>query len=127
MYQKKIPPEKMCPFEYTQSIFGGKWDTRILCLLAHNESLRFGQFKSILCDISDTALSNVLKKFIKHDIVLRKSFNEKPPHVEYRLSDRGREIVPILQDLCLWSVKCNDYPDLPAISLCEQCKYGIEL
>lgn len=125
MYQKKLPPEELCPFEYTLSLFSGKWDTRILCLLAHNESMRFSQFKTMLSEISDTSLSNVMKKFMKNDIVIRESYNEIPPRVEYRLSERGKEIVPILQDLCVWSIKCNENPSLPKISLCEKCKYGI--
>ncbi|MBQ9156491.1 MAG: helix-turn-helix transcriptional regulator [Eubacterium sp.] len=125
MYQKKLPEENLCPFEYALSLIGGKWDIRVICLLAHNTSLRYGQFKKMLPDISDTALSGVLKKLLASDMVVRHAFNEVPPHVEYRLSARGLEAVPILQALCRWSVESKDEKVLSKLKLCEDCRYGI--
>lgn len=125
MYQKKIPTDNLCPFEYALSMFSGKWDIRIICLLAHNSSMRYGNFKKALPDISDTALSAVLKKLISNDLLIRHAYNEVPPHVEYSLSERGQEAVPILQELCHWSAKGNNKNIIPKLALCEDCRYGV--
>lgn len=125
MYKKKIPPETTCPFEYAMSLFSGKWNIKVLCLLVHNESMRFGNFKEVLSDISDTALSLVLKKYNENQIVIRKSFDEIPPRVEYMLSEKGKKVVPVLQELCSWSVQYGD-PGVTEFEECDHCKYGIK-
>ena len=124
MYQKKIPDENLCPFEYAMSLFKGKWDIRIICLLAHNDTLRYAQFKDLLPEISDTALSTVLKKLSRHQIIHRAVFDELPPRVEYSLSAKGREAVPILQDLCRWSSNSCEIEFSSRLTYCEDCKYG---
>jgi len=127
MYQKKIPADNLCPFEYALSMFSGKWDVRIICLLAHNTTMRYGDFKKALPDISDTALSNVLKKLITNDLLKRHAYNEVPPHVEYSLSDRGLEAVPILQALCHWSARGQNKNITSKLALCQDCRYGIRI
>jgi len=124
MYQKKIPDENLCPFEYAMSLFKGKWDIRIICLLAHNDALRYGEFKDLLPEISDTALSNVLKKLSGHQVIHRAVYGDLPPRVEYSLSARGREAVPILQDLCRWSSNSCAIEFSSRLTYCEDCKYG---
>ena len=124
MYQKKIPDENLCPFEYAMSLFKGKWDIRIICLLAHNDVLRYIEFKDLLPEISDTALSSVLKKLSGHQIIHRAVFDELPPRVEYSLSARGREAVPILEDLCRWSSGSSDTEFSSRLTFCKDCKYG---
>ena len=124
MYQKKIPDENLCPFEYAMSLFKGKWDIRIICLLAHNDALRYGEFKDLLPEISATALSNVLKKLSGHQVIHRAVYGDLPPRVEYSLSARGREAVPILQDLCRWSSNSCEIEFSSRLTYCEDCKYG---
>ena len=124
MYQKKIPDENLCPFEYAMSLFKGKWDIRIICLLAHNDTLRYIEFKDLLPEISDTALSSVLKKLSGHHIIQRTVYDELPPRVEYSLSARGWEAVPILEDLCRWSYDSSETEFSSRLTLCDSCKYG---
>ena len=124
MYQKKIPDENLCPFEYAMSLFKGKWDIRIICLLAHNNALRYGEFKDLLPEISDTALSAVLKKLTGHRIIHRAIYDELPPRVEYSLSPRGLKAVPILQNLCRWSSDSCETEFSSRLTYCEDCKYG---
>ena len=125
MYQKKIQEDNLCPFEYAMSLFKGKWDIRIICLLAHHSALRYGSFKEDLPDISDTALSTALKKLTDNQVIKRKVYDELPPRVEYSLSDRGKAVVPILQDLCSWSAKTRGQMASSGLNICANCKYGI--
>ncbi len=124
MYQKKIPDENLCPFEYAISLFKGKWDIRIICLLAHNETIRYSKFKDYLPEISDTALSGVLRKLTSHQIICRRVCHEIPAHVEYRLSEKGHRAVPILQNLCRWSADVCQVKDTHRLLYCDDCKYG---
>ena len=124
MYQKKIPDENLCPFEYAISLFKGKWDIRIICLLAHNEAIRYSNFKDFLPEISDTALSGVLRKLTGHQIISRRVCHDVLAHVEYRLSEKGRRAVPILQNLCRWSADVCQVKDTHRLLYCADCKYG---
>ena len=123
MYQKKNPETDLCPFEYALSFLKGKWDIRVLCLLAHNHRMRYGQFKHFLPEISDTVLSSVLKKMTDHLIIEKEVSDELPPRVEYTLSEKGGSMVPILQSLCRWSSEYHR--DGQEVKKCNECKYGV--
>ena len=43
------------------------------------------------------------KKKLEDGIITRKSYDEIPPRVEYMLSQKGKSVVPILQNICQWS------------------------
>lgn len=48
-------------------------------------------------------LAATLKDLIEDGIIDRKSYDEIPPRVEYMLTQKGKSIVPILQNICQWS------------------------
>ena len=45
MYQKKMKEDIRCPLEYGLEIFGGKWRSRIICVLAAKHTLRYSELK----------------------------------------------------------------------------------
>mgnify|MGYP004474971529 CR=1 FL=1 len=47
MYQKKLEKDIRCPLEYGLSVFGGKWKSRIICVLAAKETLRCSSCSSL--------------------------------------------------------------------------------
>lgn len=100
MYQHKLEKDIRCPFEYGLELFGGKWKSRIICVLASKEVLRYSELRKEMGNITDAVLSATLKELISNDIVSRKTYDEIPPRVEYRLSDKGASVVPILQSIC---------------------------
>ena len=95
--------ELRCPLEYGLNIFGGKWKSRILCLLFSSQSQRYGELKKMLDNITDTVLTATLKELIADGLVQRKQFVEIPPRVEYSLTSKGRELVPFLRQICKWA------------------------
>lgn len=103
MYQRKLDRDIRCPLEYGMEIFGRKWNSRIICVLAYKKVLRFSELRREMSNITDAVLSGALKELIANDIVLRKSYDEIPPRVEYSLSEKGASVVPILQSICHWS------------------------
>ena len=84
-YKKKLDDDIRCPLEYGLAIFGGKWKSRIICVL------------------TDAVLTTTLKDLIEDGIINRKSYDEIPPKVEYSLTQKGKSVVPILQSICQWS------------------------
>lgn len=103
MYQRKIEKDIRCPLEYGLEIFGGKWNSRIICVLAAKKVLRYSELRKEMGNITDAVLAAALKELIGNGIILRKSYDEIPPRVEYSLSEKGESVVPILQSICKWS------------------------
>lgn len=103
MYQRKLEKDIRCPLEYGLEIFGGKWNSRIICVLAAKKVLRYSELRKEMGNITDAVLASTLKELISNDIVIRKSYDEIPPRVEYTLSEKGLSVVPILQSICKWS------------------------
>ena len=97
MYHKKLESDIRCPLEYGLEVFGGKWKSRVICVLADKKTLRYSELRAELVNITDAVLSTTLKALIADDIVSRKSYDEIPPRVEYSLTKKGLSVMPILQ------------------------------
>lgn len=101
-YQPKLEKEPMCPIEYGLDLFGGKWKSRIICVLA-TPDMRYSELKKELGNITDAVLSAMLKELIADELVARRQYEEIPPRVEYTLTPKGVSVLPILQSICQWS------------------------
>lgn len=122
-YKPKIEKEIMCPIEYGLDIFGGKWKSRIICVLSSAEVLRYNQIRKELGNITDAVLAAMLKELIADGLISRKQYEEIPPKVEYALTEKGKSVLPILQSICHWSrQQTKDELDkkLPPCKTCEQ-------
>lgn len=124
VYQKKLEDDIRCPLEYGFGIFGGKWDSRVICVLARKGPLRYCEIRKQLGNISDAVLNTTLKHLVKNRIVSRKSYDQVPPRVEYQLTEIGKSAVPILQSVCRWSGIFYKAPEDKAMSLCKNCDYN---
>ncbi|MGN0955382.1 winged helix-turn-helix transcriptional regulator [Dialister sp.] len=123
MYQKKMEEDIRCPLEYGLQVFGGKWKSRILCVLNEMGTLRYGELKSEMMNITDAVLASSLKELQKDGMIERKSFDTIPPHVEYSLSERGRSVVPILRSICQWAGIFHKSGSGHVMKQCEKCDY----
>ncbi len=123
MYQRKLDKDIRCPLEYGMEIFGGKWNSRIICVLAAKEVLRYSELRREMANITDAVLASSLKELIANDIVVRKSYDEIPPKVEYSLSEKGRSVVPILQSICKWSGVFFKEDSDHTMAHCQKCDH----
>ncbi|MGC2873141.1 winged helix-turn-helix transcriptional regulator [Ihubacter sp. rT4E-8] len=124
MYQPKLEKDIRCPLEYGLDIFGGKWNSRIICVLAEKKVLRYSEIRREMTDITDAVLAQALKSLMNSDIVERKSYDEIPPRVEYSLTEKGVSVVPILQSICRWSGAYHKEDHENALLQCQKCDYN---
>ncbi len=123
MYQKKTDTDIRCPLEYGLEIFGGKWDSRVICVLNAKDVLRYSEIRREMGNVTDAVLASTLKKLISNDLIRRKSYDEIPPRVEYSLTEKGKSVVPILQSICKWSgIFYKEDSDHP-MAQCQKCDY----
>ena len=89
-------------FSYTLSLISGKHKAVILYCLMEFEVVRFNEMKRYLKSISDKTLSLNLKELEADGLIVRTEYPQIPPKVEYSLSDRGRSLMSVLDQLCVW-------------------------
>ena len=89
-------------FSYTLSLISGKYKMVILYCLMEFEIVRYNELKRYICSISHKTLSNALKELERDKLVLRNEYPQIPPKVEYSLSDKGKSLMQILDQLCIW-------------------------
>ncbi len=123
-YKKKLDDDIRCPLEYGLATFGGKWKSRIICVLSGNEPLRYSEIRKEMYNITDAVLAATLKDLIEEEIVSRKSYDEIPPRVEYSLTDKGKSVVPILQSICKWSGIFYKEDTQNEMTQCQKCDYN---
>ncbi len=92
-------------FRYTMSLINGKHKMVILYCLMEFETVRFNEMKRYLKNITDKTLSSNLKELEQDDLIIRKEYPQIPPKVEYYLSERGKSLMEILDQLCVWGEK----------------------
>lgn len=94
-----------CPVNYVLNILQGKWKNHVLFEMCAHETVRFGELKKALPEITNTMLTNTLRELEADGLVNREQFNEIPPHVEYSLTDKGRGLMPIFYEIFVWGMK----------------------
>ena len=124
MYKPKLEKDIRCPLEYGLTVFGGKWKSRIICVLAEKGILRYSAIRKEMVNITDAILATTLKELIADDIVKRQQFDEIPPRVEYSLTDNGISVIPILQNICQWSGIYHKEDSENTSSQCQKCDYN---
>jgi DNA-binding HxlR family transcriptional regulator len=90
-----------CAMDVTMDFIGGKWKTVVLRYL-RNKTLRFGELKKLIPDLTEKMLCIQLKKLEEDGLVKRKVFAEVPLKVEYSLTDFGKTLSPLIESIAKW-------------------------
>src|SRR5258706_11201489 len=110
-YRSKSKPEKLTPItaaqgvEYALKILEGRWKLVILFHLFGGKVLRFSDLERAIPAISQKMLIQQLRRMEADGIVQRTVHNEVPPKVEYRLTDWGQALCPVLDAFIKWVAK----------------------
>ena len=90
--------ESPCPVSCCAEIISGKWTLLVIRDLAEGTQ-RFCQLERSLEGISPRTLSLRLRALEDCGVVARRTYPEVPPRVEYGLTDKGRALVPLIDDM----------------------------
>jgi DNA-binding HxlR family transcriptional regulator len=101
--EKKNWGGEECPITLFMEQIGGKWKPVILWLLIHNDTMRFSELDKSITGITQKMLSLQLKRLEETGTIKRVSYPVIPPKVEYSLTEKGKSLFGILNDLCRWS------------------------
>lgn len=89
-------------------IIGNKW-TALLLRDLYAGPKRFGELERSLIGISPRTLSQRLDDLERCGIILKRAYQEAPPHTEYSLTEKGSDLVPVLQQMAAWGTKYYDH------------------
>lgn len=81
---------------------------KIICVLHVQGVVRYGQLKKQVVGINATMLADSLRELEANGIVLRTQYDTMPVRVEYELTDAGKSLIPILEQLRNWSAEYAD-------------------
>jgi DNA-binding HxlR family transcriptional regulator len=98
--EQMSPPTK-CPLTAAINAIGGKWS--LICLYwLDSGTRRFNELRRLMPDISHKVLAATLRALENEGLINRTVYAEVPPRVEYRISDHGETVRPILQAVRAW-------------------------
>lgn len=86
----------------TIAMISDKWKVLIICKLRKG-TLRFNELKRELQGVTQRVLTHQLRELEADGLVKRTIYAEVPPRVEYALTEVGRTLVPILDNLEEWA------------------------
>jgi len=97
------PCSENCPIGDAIAMIGGRWKLRILCSLNMDGTLRYNDLKEKIAGITPAMLSASLKELERDGLVMRRQYAEIPVRVEYCITERGKELWPVLHRLVHWA------------------------
>lgn len=121
--RKRSLASEPCPVARTLDVIG-EWWTIVIIRDAFRGARRFEDFREV--GIADNILSARLKKLVDEGIFERRPYQEHPERFEYVLTEKGRDLMPVLGALGLWGKKWTEGPDTTSITHTE-CGHRVTL
>jgi len=99
----------VCPIARTAEIISGKWTLLIIRDLASGVK-RFNQLERSLHGISPKTLSERLRSLEEEGVIIRQTFAEMPPRVEYSLTEKGLDLCNVIESMRSYGKRwlCNE-------------------
>ena len=94
-----------CPVARTLDLIGERWTILLLRDLLLEGARRFQDFQSSLPGVAPNILSARLKALEENGLVRRQLYSERPPRVEYLLTDKGKSLGPVVRAMREWGTK----------------------
>ena len=102
--QHPLSREMRCPIDNTYKIIGKKFTVHIVREIAMRSKTHFNQFLAIE-GINSNTLSRRLHEMEKDGLIKRRIYHETPVKIEYDLTNKGEDLVPILEQMGAFSIK----------------------
>ena len=105
------PYDQDCPVARTLDIIGDRWTLLVIRDLFFGKT-RFQQFLAASPGLPPKLLSDRLKKLELHNLIERAVYRQHPLRAEYRLTDKGLSLGPLLKAVAQWGLE-NCFQDQP--------------
>lgn len=101
-YEKKIPVDLDCPLRLTMSLIESKWKSCILDELRSGAPMRPSEIHRVLPEAAPRVLDIQLKELTEDGLVAKTIHPELPPRSEYRITELGLSLLPIIDAMLKW-------------------------
>ncbi|AZS13391.1 winged helix-turn-helix transcriptional regulator [Paenibacillus lutimineralis] len=96
---------QLCPrFERAIELLSKRWSTLIVYRLLDGPQ-RFIDIENSLPNLSGKVLSDRLRELETEGVIQRTVYPEKPVRIEYSLTDKGRDLAPLMDDIQQWATR----------------------
>ena len=92
-----------CPILWAMNVIGQKWKLPILWYIRDKGMIRYNELRRKVVGITPTMLSKCLTELEESGLVHREQYMEIPPRVKYSLTEKGRTLLPALDELYHWA------------------------
>jgi len=128
--------QQECPIARSLDVIGERWTLLLIRDLIRDGPRRFQDFLASQPGLAPTVLSARLELLEEHGLVSRRGYSTHPPRDEYLLTDKGRELVPVVTALRQWGarhyvddaelvhVACDHRVEL--LAHCPHCERDVE-
>lgn len=93
--------------EYSKSLIGNKWRSRVIWVLHNNGMTRFNEMQNSIEGLTHKVLTNILNDFEERGLIISIDFHEKRPHVEYCLTELGEDAYELIEKAADFCIKYN--------------------
>ncbi len=97
-----------CPISYALDLIGDKWSLLIIRDLVFDKKRFYKEFRQSKEKIATNILSDRLKKLENAGFIESKVYEKLRTQKEYSLTEKGKDLIPILVEVILWSAKYED-------------------
>lgn len=91
-----------CPIATTLDLIGDRWSLVVVRDLLNGKA-RFSEFLNSPERITTSVLTDRLEKLAAAGVIKARAYQKNPPRYEYRLTEKGEAMLPILQEMCRWA------------------------
>lgn len=94
---------EMRPVRNVIARFGNKWALLTVLIIGKEGVVRFNELNRLIPDVSSRVLSSTLRTLEADGFIDRKVYAVVPPKVEYRLTELGESLLPLIRQLTEWA------------------------
>jgi len=109
--------EAWCPMESAAAVLGRKWHPAIVYHLLEAQPLRFSELEDRMHTVSGKVLSESLEDLEEKGLVDRTVSDGRPVQVEYKLTEYGEELSPVIDEMVAWGERFLRDADSPEESI----------
>ena len=108
-----------CPIASILDLFGDKWTLLVVRDILVAGRHRFGELEANREAIPSNLLADRLERLLKARVISRRRYQTKPPRYEYFMTQKGRDLGPLLREMARWANRHIPGTQVPPVDLME--------